>query len=49
MIIDKFGLAAVKNSWYDSNKVTEHVLHGYTKVIIFQPLWFFYDLGSAKG
>ncbi|PON71115.1 Epoxide hydrolase-like [Parasponia andersonii] len=31
MIIDKFGLAAVKNSWHDSNKVTEHILHGYTK------------------
>lgn len=34
MIIDKFGIAAVKNSWHDSKLVTEHVLEGYTKVII---------------
>ncbi|XP_030486916.2 uncharacterized protein LOC115703827 [Cannabis sativa] len=31
VIIDKFGRAAVKNSWYDSKKVTEEVLDGYTK------------------
>ncbi|PSS32469.1 2-hydroxy-6-oxononadienedioate/2-hydroxy-6- oxononatrienedioate hydrolase [Actinidia chinensis var. chinensis] len=31
MVIDKFAIAAVRNSWYDSNQVTEHVLHGYTK------------------
>lgn len=31
MIIDKFGIAAVKNSWHDSKLVTEHVLEGYTK------------------
>ncbi|XP_024029705.1 uncharacterized protein LOC21400132 [Morus notabilis] len=31
MIIDKFGIAAVKNAWHDSNLVTEHVLQGYTK------------------
>ncbi|KDP21616.1 hypothetical protein JCGZ_03287 [Jatropha curcas] len=31
MIIDKFGIAAVRTAWYDSNKVSEHVLDGYTK------------------
>lgn len=45
MIIDKFGLAAVKNSWYDSKKVTERVLHGYTKVNISTAC----DLNSEKG
>ncbi|OIT35563.1 PREDICTED: uncharacterized protein LOC109243201 isoform X1 [Nicotiana attenuata] len=31
MIIDKFGLAAVRNSWYDPKQVDDHVLQGYTK------------------
>ncbi|XP_021762321.1 abhydrolase domain-containing protein cgi-58-like isoform X2 [Chenopodium quinoa] len=31
MIIDKFGIAAVKNAWYDATQVTDHILHGYTK------------------
>ncbi|KAH7840138.1 hypothetical protein Vadar_013139 [Vaccinium darrowii] len=31
MVIDKFGIAAVRNAWYDSRQVPEHVLHGYTK------------------
>jgi len=31
MVIDKFGIAAVRNAWYDSSQVSEHVLHGYTK------------------
>uniref|UniRef100_A0A5B6YI54 AB hydrolase-1 domain-containing protein n=1 Tax=Davidia involucrata TaxID=16924 RepID=A0A5B6YI54_DAVIN len=31
MVIDKFGIAAVRNSWYDSKQVTDHVLYGYTK------------------
>ncbi|GAB4832111.1 hypothetical protein Ancab_006131 [Ancistrocladus abbreviatus] len=31
MIIDKFGIAAIRNAWYDASQVTEHVLHGYTK------------------
>ncbi|XP_052200079.1 uncharacterized protein LOC127806679 [Diospyros lotus] len=31
MVIDKFGIAAIRNSWYDSNQITQHVLHGYTK------------------
>uniref|UniRef100_A0A2P2JJJ3 AB hydrolase-1 domain-containing protein n=1 Tax=Rhizophora mucronata TaxID=61149 RepID=A0A2P2JJJ3_RHIMU len=31
MVIDKFGIEAVRNAWYDSNRVTEHVLDGYTK------------------
>lgn len=32
MVIDKFGITAVRNSWYDSNQITDHVLQGYTKV-----------------
>ncbi|PIN04930.1 putative hydrolase/acyltransferase (alpha/beta hydrolase superfamily) [Handroanthus impetiginosus] len=31
MIIDKFGIAAVRNAWYDSSQVSDHVLQGYTK------------------
>ncbi|KAL3521341.1 hypothetical protein ACH5RR_019490 [Cinchona calisaya] len=31
MIIDKFGIAAIRNSWYDSSQITDHVLQGYTK------------------
>lgn len=31
MVIDKFGKAAVRTAWYDSNQVTDHVLNGYTK------------------
>ncbi|PQQ10827.1 uncharacterized protein Pyn_34370 [Prunus yedoensis var. nudiflora] len=31
MIIDKFGVTAVRNAWYDANQVTEHVIQGYTK------------------
>lgn len=34
MIIDKFGILAVRNSWYDPNQVTEHIINGYTKVTI---------------
>lgn len=34
MIIDKAGIVGIKSAWYDSNRVNEHVLHGYTKVII---------------
>ncbi|CAI9091883.1 OLC1v1026987C1 [Oldenlandia corymbosa var. corymbosa] len=30
-IIDKFGTAAVRNAWYDSNQVTDDVLQGYVK------------------
>lgn len=33
MVIDKFGVAAVRNAWYDPNKVDELVIDGYTKVI----------------
>lgn len=32
MIIDKAGIVAIKNAWYDSARVNEHILHGYTKV-----------------
>ncbi|KAA8539722.1 hypothetical protein F0562_026414 [Nyssa sinensis] len=31
MVIDKFAIAAIRNSWYDSNQVTDQVLYGYTK------------------
>ncbi|XP_030465644.1 uncharacterized protein LOC115684856 [Syzygium oleosum] len=31
MVIDKFGIAAIRNAWHDPNKINEHVLHGYTK------------------
>lgn len=31
MIIDKFGIAAVKNAWYDAYQVTDHIVNGYTK------------------
>ena len=34
MVIDKFGIAAIRNAWYNSSQVTEHILYGYTKVII---------------
>lgn len=30
-VIDKFGRAAVRNAWYDSSLVTDHILDGYTK------------------
>lgn len=33
MVIDKFGIAAVRIAWNDPKQVTEHVLNGYTKVI----------------
>ncbi|KAK8638696.1 hypothetical protein V6N13_137107 [Hibiscus sabdariffa] len=31
MIIDKFGVAAVRMAWYDSKQVDEHIIDGYTK------------------
>ncbi|XP_022764893.1 uncharacterized protein LOC111310058 isoform X2 [Durio zibethinus] len=31
LLIDKFGIAAVRTAWYDSKQVTEHILDGYTK------------------
>ncbi|CAA7398264.1 unnamed protein product [Spirodela intermedia] len=31
MIIDKFGIAAVRNSWCDANKITDFTINGYTK------------------
>lgn len=33
MIINKFGILAIRNAWYDSNQVSDHTLQGYTKVI----------------
>lgn len=32
MIIDKFGIVAIRNAWFDANQVNDHVLQGYTKV-----------------
>jgi len=32
MAINKFGVTAVRNAWYDSKQVTDHVVQGYTKV-----------------
>jgi hypothetical protein len=29
--MDKFGILAVRNAWYDPSKVTDHVIQGYTK------------------
>ncbi|KAK4383139.1 hypothetical protein Sango_2803900 [Sesamum angolense] len=31
MIIDRFGIQAVRTAWYDSNQVSDHVVQGYTK------------------
>lgn len=33
--MDKFGILAVRNAWYDPSKVTDHVIQGYTKVTIY--------------
>ncbi|KAG0463692.1 hypothetical protein HPP92_019761 [Vanilla planifolia] len=31
IIIDKFGILAVRNAWYDASQVSDHVIQGYTK------------------
>ncbi|XP_052138794.1 uncharacterized protein LOC127757322 [Oryza glaberrima] len=31
LIMDKFGILAIRNAWYDPSKVTDHVIQGYTK------------------
>lgn len=31
LVMDKFGVMAVRNAWYDPSKVTDHVIQGYTK------------------
>lgn len=31
IVMDKFGVLAVKNAWYDATGVTDHVVQGYTK------------------
>ncbi|KAH9310431.1 hypothetical protein KI387_025466, partial [Taxus chinensis] len=31
LIMDKYGREAVRNAWYDSKQVPDHVIHGYTK------------------
>lgn len=36
MIIDKFGIAAIRNSWCDANKITDFTINGYTKVRLTQ-------------
>ncbi|KZV35459.1 hypothetical protein F511_32504 [Dorcoceras hygrometricum] len=33
MIIDKFGIAAIRNAWYDSNQVSDNVIRGYTTAL----------------
>lgn len=33
MLIDKFGIAAIRSAWYNSKEVDGHILDGYTKVI----------------
>ncbi|MED6220273.1 hypothetical protein PIB30_043306 [Stylosanthes scabra] len=34
VLVDKFGAAVVRNSWYDPNQVTEHVLSAYRKPLM---------------
>ncbi|XP_057722825.1 uncharacterized protein LOC130936710 [Arachis stenosperma] len=34
VLVDKFGTAVVRNSWYDPNQVTEHVLSAYKKPLM---------------
>uniref|UniRef100_J3N5K7 AB hydrolase-1 domain-containing protein n=1 Tax=Oryza brachyantha TaxID=4533 RepID=J3N5K7_ORYBR len=36
LIMDKFGILAVRNAWYDPSKVTDHVIQGYTKPLRFR-------------
>ncbi|KAK4761983.1 hypothetical protein SAY87_029867 [Trapa incisa] len=31
MIIDKFGISAIKIAWHDQKQVTDHILQGYTR------------------
>ncbi|GER46582.1 alpha/beta-Hydrolases superfamily protein [Striga asiatica] len=31
LIIGKFGIPAVRSAWYDSKKVSDHIIQGYTK------------------
>ncbi|XP_038988300.1 uncharacterized protein LOC103706004 isoform X2 [Phoenix dactylifera] len=31
MIMDKFGILAIRNAWFDASQITDHVLQGYTK------------------
>lgn len=31
MIMDKFGIPAIRNAWYDADQIGDHILHGYTK------------------
>ncbi|KAL6123449.1 hypothetical protein ACLB2K_075971 [Fragaria x ananassa] len=48
MAINKFGITAVRNAWYDSKKVTDEDISGYTKVIFLIVLssYLFLALGS---
>lgn len=41
ILIDKFGLATVRRAWYNSKEVAEHVIEGYTKVIMLYYSCFF--------
>ncbi|KAI3879289.1 hypothetical protein MKX03_024264 [Papaver bracteatum] len=31
IVIDKFGIAGIKNAWYDGSQVNDNILQGYTK------------------
>lgn len=31
MIMDKFGILAIRNAWFDPSKITDYVIQGYTK------------------
>lgn len=42
MAINQFGVTAVRNAWYDSKQVTDHVVQGYTKVKVPRFLGFFF-------
>lgn len=48
MAINKFGITAVRNAWYDSKKVTDEDISGYTKVVFLIVLssYLFLALGS---
>lgn len=48
MAINKFGIAAVRNAWYDSKKVTDEDISGYTKVIFFKSSVFLFVFGFGE-
>lgn len=44
MAINKFGVTAVRNAWYDSKQVTDHVVQGYTKVMSLLPCCLMFEM-----